>query len=105
MAKEIAIENPVVARAERAGYYVRKVSWVGRRSAPDRVFSRRDRGTVWIEFKRPGEVPTRLQAEEHVKMRAAGMEVHVCDSIDDAMRILWLRDPGSNQPDDYGGLI
>lgn len=29
-------------------------------------------------------------------MIAAGIEVHVCDSIDDAMRILWLRRPGSN---------
>jgi hypothetical protein len=105
MAKEIAIENPVVVRAERAGYFVRKAGWVGRRSAPDRVFARKDRGTVWIEFKRPGEMPTKLQAEEHAKMRAAGMEVHVCDSIDDAMRILWLRGPGSNQPDDYEDLV
>lgn len=99
MPKEIAIENPVVARAERAGYFVRKVSWPGRRSAPDRVFARKDRGTVWIEFKRPGEVPTKLQSEEHAKMRAAGMEVHVCDSVDDAMRILWLRRDGSNHFD------
>lgn len=105
MPKEIAIENPVVARAERAGYFVRKVGWPGRRSAPDRVFARKDRGTVWIEFKRPGEVPTTLQSEEHAKMRAAGMEVHVCDSIDDAMKILWLRGPGSNQPDDYEDLV
>ena len=105
MAREIAIENPVVFRAERAGYFVRKLGWVGRRSAPDRIFARKDRGTVYIEFKRPGEAATKIQSEEHARMRAAGMEVHVCDSIDDAMRILWLRGPGSNQPDDYEDLI
>jgi hypothetical protein len=87
---ESAIENPVVARAERAGYFVRKVGWVGRKSAPDRVFSRADRGTVWIEFKDKDEVPTRLQTREHERMREAGMEVHVCDNIADALRVLWL---------------
>lgn len=87
---ESAIENPVVVRAERAGYFVRKVSWVGRKSAPDRLFSRADRGSVFIEFKDEGEVPTRLQAREHERMREAGMEVHVCDNIIDALRILRL---------------
>lgn len=86
---------PVVRRAERAGYYVRKVSWVGRNGAPDRLFARKDRGQVYIEFKAPGEVPRRLQREEHKAMREAGIEVHVCDSVSDALRILWLL-PGSN---------
>lgn len=97
---EKGIEMPVVKAAEKAGYFVRKVGWVGRRSAPDRVFSRKDRGTVWIEFKRPGERPTLAQSTEHERMRAAGMEVHYCDNIDDAMRLLWLRRPGSNALDD-----
>lgn len=87
---------PVVARAEAAGYYVRKVSWIGRRSAPDRLFARKDRGQVYIEFKAPGLDATLSQKQEHKRMIAAGIEVHVCDSIDDAMRILWLRRPGSN---------
>lgn len=89
---ERGIENPVVFRAERAGYFCRKLSWVGRRSAPDHLFAREDRGTVYIEFKDEGEVPTRLQLREHERMRAAGMEVHVCDNIVDALRILWLTD-------------
>lgn len=105
MTREIGIEMPVVKAAEKAGYFVRKVSWVGRRSAPDRVFSRRDRGTVWIEFKRPGERPTTAQSLEHERMRSAGMEVHYCDSIDDAMRLLWLRRPGSNSSDDLDDLV
>ena len=92
---EAAIEMPVVRRAEAAGYFVRKAGWVGRKGAPDRVFSRYDRGTVWIEFKAPGEKPRLSQSREHERMRNAGMEVHVCDNVEDGLRILWLL-PGHN---------
>lgn len=88
--RESQIELPVVARAERAGFYVRKVQWPGRRSAPDRIFAHPARGTVWIEFKAPGKVETLSQREEHRKMRAAGMEVYVCDSVEQAIKVLWL---------------
>lgn len=94
--RELAIENAAVKRAERAGYFSRKVQWPGRRHAPDRVFARSDRGTVWIEFKRPGEKARPGQVREHKRMRDAGMEVHVCDNLHDALRILWIL-PGSNQ--------
>lgn len=103
--RESQIEMPVVKRAEAAGYFVRKAAWVGRRSAPDRVFSRKDRGTVWIEFKRPGEDATLAQKQEHKRMIDAGMEVHVCDSIDSAMRILWLPRSGSNYDPELDALI
>lgn len=87
---EAAIENPTVARAEAAGFFCRKVSWIGRRNAPDRVFARSDRGEVWIEFKDEGEEATKVQAREHDRMRAAGMEVHVCDNMQVALRILGI---------------
>ena len=103
--RESQIEVPVVKRAEVAGYYVRKVSWVGRRSAPDRLFARKDRGQVYIEFKRPGKDATLAQKLEHGRMRDAGIEVHVCDNVDDAMRILWLRRPGTNGPPEVDDMI
>jgi hypothetical protein len=87
---EKSIELPVVRRAEAAGFFVRKVEWPGRKGAPDRVFARADRGTVWIEFKAPGEKPRRSQIIEHERMRAAGMEVHVCDDIADALEVLGI---------------
>ena len=87
---ETHIESPVVARAEAAGYFVRKVMWVGRKGAPDRLFARADRGQVYIEFKAPNKPARKLQIEEHKRMRAAGIETHVCDSVDEALRILWL---------------
>ncbi len=88
--REIGIEMGTVIRAERAGFFTRKVQWPGRRHAPDRVFAREDRGTVWIEFKKPGEKARPGQEREHEKMRAAGMEVHVCDSVEGAVRVLGI---------------
>jgi hypothetical protein len=38
-------------------------------------------GTVFVELKRPGEQPTRLQNAMHHKMRRFGAEVHVLDSV------------------------
>lgn len=86
---EVSIEGAVVKRAEAAGWFVRKVSWIGRKGAPDRVFAKGGR-TVWIEFKQKGEKPRLLQDEEHREMRAAGMETHVCDNIEHGLRILRL---------------
>jgi hypothetical protein len=86
---EISIEGAVVKRAEAAGWFVRKVGWIGRRGAPDRVFAKNGR-TVWIEFKQKDKTARLLQDEEHREMRAAGMETHVCDSIEQGLRILKL---------------
>ena len=86
---ESAVEMPVVRRAEAAGWFVRKVSWVGRNGAPDRLFAK-DGRDVWIEFKDHGKVPTLLQLQEHKRMREAGMEVYVFDNAHDALKVLKL---------------
>jgi hypothetical protein len=86
---EIAVEMPVVRRAEAAGWFVRKVAWMGRIGAPDRVFIKGGR-VVWIEFKAPGKAPRRSQVLEHDRMRAAGAEIHWCDSALEALRILGI---------------
>lgn len=88
---ESAIENYVVKRAEAEGFFVRKVRWLGRVGAPDRLFARADRGQVWIEFKDEGEEPRGSQVREHGRMREAGFELHVCDNVEDALRILGIR--------------
>ena len=86
---EAAVELPVVRRAEKAGWFVRKVGWIGRVGAPDRVFIK-DGRTVWIEFKSPGERPKLAQMLEHDRMKAAGAEVYWCDTAFEAMRILGI---------------
>ena len=79
---EAIFEDKCVEIAEDNGWFVRKVSWLGRRSAPDRVFIK-DGRVIWIEFKAKGEPPTALQVKEHKKMRAAGAELYVCDNLVD----------------------
>lgn len=51
-----------------------------RNGVPDRVVIT-PAGTVFVELKRPGEQPTRLQSAVHQKMRRFGAEVHVLDSV------------------------
>lgn len=88
--RELKIEGDAVDAAKKAGFWTRKVGWVSRKGAPDRLFMHPVRGAVWIEFKRPGEEPEILQSNEHERMRACGLEVHVVDNLEDAMRILGI---------------
>lgn len=87
---ENSVEGYVVFQAEADGWWSRKVKWIGRTGAPDRVFAKGGR-TVWIEFKRPKKEAAEMQAREHKRMRDAGMEVHVCDTIPKAMMVLGLQ--------------
>lgn len=86
---EKAVEMPVVARAEKAGYFVRKVQWPGRIGAPDRVFIK-DGRVVWIEFKDAGKRPRKSQELEHDRMKAAGAEIYWCDNVLEALQILGI---------------
>ena len=69
------------------GWFAQKTEFAGRRGAPDTVFIRHGR-TVWIEFKKPGEVPTRQQEKVHQEMRAKGAEVYAVDSMERVREIL-----------------
>lgn len=86
---ESAVEMPVVKRAEAAGWFVRKVSWIGRIGAPDRLFVKNGRH-VWIEFKDAGKKPRKAQELEHDRLRAAGAEIYACDNAFEALKILGI---------------
>lgn len=86
---ESTIEKSVCGLAEKQGWWVRKVVWLGRRGAPDRIFAKNGR-TVFIEFKRLGKEARANQARELKRMRAAGIEAHVIDSIEDGCRVLGI---------------
>lgn len=79
--KERDIEDYLVRMVKHLGGEVRKVKWVGRRGAPDRLVMLPDR-TVWVELKAPGELPSKHQAREHARMRRMGQRVEVIDSLD-----------------------
>lgn len=82
---ESVIETKAKKFARANGWrFIRKVRWIGRRSAPDRLFVKKGRH-VWVEFKRPGvKRPRPGQGREIARMRKAGMEVYVIDNLDDA---------------------
>lgn len=106
--RESDIEKYLVKRVKELGGEVRKVQWVGRQGAPDRLvmlpfgFTTPDPITshiygqhVWIELKAPGKAATfpanaheRKQAREHQRMRAMGQRVEVVDSFERIEEIL-----------------
>ncbi len=87
MGAESAIEITVCNRAREAGWFNRKLKWIGRSGGPDRFFAK-DGRVVLIEFKAYGKKPEPLQRMEHERLRAAGVEVHACDSVRQGLRIL-----------------
>lgn len=85
--RESQIEQHLVKRVKALGGEVRKVQFIGRRGAPDRLVMLPMRAadrptTVWVELKAPGEKPKPHQQREHNRMREKGQWVEVIDSIE-----------------------
>jgi len=109
--RESQIEKHLVAKVKALGGEVRKVQWIGRRGAPDRLvmlppktemhdvsgmgvttFTER---TTWVELKNPETIKTfpanaheRQQAREHARMRAMGQRVEVIGTIEQVDELL-----------------
>jgi hypothetical protein len=80
--RERDIEAYLVKRVKAMGGEVRKVQWVGRRGAPDRVVMLPNSSiTWWTELKAPGQKPRPEQVREHDRMRRMGQRVVVIDSL------------------------
>lgn len=77
--KERDVERYLVRRTKDAGGIIRKVRWVGRRGAPDRLVLLPG-VMVWVELKRPGGVTQPHQVREHDKLKQMGQRVEVIDS-------------------------
>lgn len=95
--RESDIEKYLVKRVKALGGEVRKVNWIGRRGAPDRLvmlpglatlYRTRRPQTIWIELKAPGEKPEPHQAREHERMRKMGQRVEVVDSFERVDEVL-----------------
>ena len=104
--RESEIEKHLVDSVKALGGETRKVKWIGRMKAPDRVvmlpFKKPDGTyffagfqTIWVEVKRPGglaKFPSngheRGQAREHERMRRMGQRVVVIDSIEGVEELL-----------------
>lgn len=90
--RESEIEKYLVKKVRALGGEVRKVKWLGRNGAPDRLvmlplwFSPKRLNvierTIWVELKATGKVAEPHQLREHIRMKAMGQSVVVIDSIE-----------------------
>lgn len=88
---EAEIERTIRKEAKADGWKVRKLAFLDANGAPDRIFGKNKRA-VLIEFKAPGEEPTRQQLARRDELRDYfGFEVYWTDNLRDARKILKLR--------------
>lgn len=95
--RESIIEAYLCKKAKEAGGECRKVKWVNRKGAPDRLVMlpeyRLPRGilrisqTIWVELKATGKKPEPHQVREHNRMRKMGQRVEVIDSLEAVDRL------------------
>lgn len=62
-----------------------KLNLKGRRGLPDRLILWKPRGVMFIEFKRPGGEPRKLQVYVHRILEELGFTVEVHDNVDRAL--------------------
>jgi len=100
--RESLIEAHLVKRVKELGGEVRKVKWIGRKGAPDRLVMMPCRPTavlntwddfekeclIWVELKATGGKPDPHQLREHARMRNMGQRVEVIDSIEAVEELL-----------------
>lgn len=77
---ESVIETKVVQYAEEKGCIHLKLNVFGRRGWPDRIFIYPGPRVMFIEFKRLGEKPRKLQEYIHARLRHFGCRVEVVDT-------------------------
>lgn len=77
---EAVFEEILIEYAESRGWIFRKLKFIGKRGAPDRMFAKEGR-VMFVELKAPGEPPSVGQVREMRELRAAGLEVHLIDNL------------------------
>jgi len=82
--RESEVETYLTEQVIKAGGEIRKVKWLGRNGAPDRVvmLGKLTPPTVWVELKALGEKPKPHQVREHDRMRKMNQRVEVIDSFE-----------------------
>jgi hypothetical protein len=78
--RERDVEKHLVTRVKQAGGEIRKVEWIGRAHAPDRLVMLG--GAFFVELKAPGKKPNAGQLREHTRMAECGVRVLTIDSVE-----------------------
>lgn len=100
--RESTIERYLAKRVKALGGEVRKVAWIGRQNAPDRLvmlphtaYVDDAHSCIWVELKNPTTIKTfpanaheRAQHREHERMRRLGQRVEVIGTIEQIEELL-----------------
>lgn len=76
----------MIFKLQKIGVSTRKVKWIGRDGAPDRLILAD--GGIWVELKAPGEKPRANQKIELETLTKAGMRSCVVDSIEQIDKLI-----------------
>lgn len=78
--KETSVEGYLCERIKALGGETRKIKWIGRNHAPDRLVLLQGRAPELVELKAPGKKPRPGQLREHERLRAYGFRVFIIDT-------------------------
>ena len=98
--RESVIEKYLVKQVKAVGGEVRKVQWIGRNGAPDRLVMLPDfwwhckhgmagnPGPIFVELKAPGEKLKPHQVREHKRMEDCHARIVTIDSLEGVDELL-----------------
>lgn len=78
--RESTVEKYLIEQVRKAGGETRKVKWIGRTGAPDRLVLLPN-FACFVELKRPGKKPTKRQATELWVLETAGLNTAAIDDF------------------------
>jgi Holliday junction resolvase len=84
---ESQVEAGLVRYAKKHGIYTRKFTSPSQRGVPDRIFIY-EGVVLFMEIKRPGEEPTKLQHHELLQLQNVGAAAAWVDSVARGKEIL-----------------
>jgi hypothetical protein len=87
---ESTVERKVAkwAKPNRKRFLFFKLTVPGMRGVPDRICLFPGGRVIFIEFKRPGEEPRKLQVRICERLQAFGFRVYTYDDADECIRML-----------------
>lgn len=86
--RESTVEKALIDAVESRGGAVRKLKWVGRRGAPDRLVLL-PKAAAFVELKRPkGGVLGKSQIRELDLLKSAGLRVFVIQTIEEVVDVV-----------------
>jgi len=86
---ETNTETKAVEYAEKLDYLAMKVSPTGQRGWPDHVFINQYGWHIYIEMKKAGKKPRKIQFHRIAQLRQRNVEVHWSDSLPVIKKILY----------------